>query len=180
MPWVRRRRHQHSDYDRMIRKITSTHSSAAKQDREKSLAQRIGGLPNALIRLVKKAASYRLREITPPGLDPTTQDDLGDAFRHYNSSAELQKYVGSNITRWIGEALESGPNNSKSKTMDLANNEAGIKSAERNPNADRAGTAVDFLNDVSKGKITIIDPGKGLRKTTPADVPSSGHSDERD
>jgi hypothetical protein len=180
MPWICSHRPQHSDYGRMIRKITSTRSSAAKQDREKSLAQRIWGLPNALIRLVKKAASSRLREVAPPGLDPTTQDDLGDAFRHYNSSAELQKYVGSNITRWIGEALESGPNNSKSKTMDLANNEAGIKSSERNPNADRAGTALDLLNDVSKGKITIIDPEKGLRKTTPVDVPSSSHSGERD
>src|SRR3954451_1649532 len=103
MSWISNRRSRHSDYGRMIREITSTHSSTAKQDRKKSLAQRIREIPNALIRLVKEAASNRLRKVAPPGLDPTNQDDLGDAFRHYNSSAELQKYVGSDITRWISE-----------------------------------------------------------------------------
>jgi hypothetical protein len=180
MSWISSRRPRRPDSGRMIREITSTRSFAAQQDREKSLAQRIRELPNALIRLVKEAASNRLCKVAPPGLDPTTQDDLGDAFRHYNSSAELQRYVGSDITRWIGEALESGPNSSKSKAMDLANNEAGIRSAEQNPNADRTGTALDFLDDVSKENITIIDPEKGLRKTTSADVPNSKYKGERD
>ena len=127
---------------------------------------------------MKEAASNRLRKVAPPGIDPTTEDDLGDAFRHYNSSAELQRYVGSSITRWIGKALESDPNSAKSKAMDLANNEAGIRSAEQNPNADRTDTALNFLEDVSKGNITIIDPEKGLRKTTSADVPSSRYRGE--
>jgi hypothetical protein len=180
MSWISSRRPRRRDYGRMIREVASTRSSASKQNREESLAQRIRKFPNTLIRLVKKAASNRLCKMAPLGLDPTTQDDLGDAFRHYNSSAELQKYAGSSMTRWIGKALESGPNSIKSKAMDLANNEAGIRSAEQNPNADRADTALDFLNDVSRGNITIIDPEKGLRKTTPADVPSSNYKGERD
>jgi hypothetical protein len=172
MPRTGSRRPRRPGYRGMIRKITTIRSFAATKGREKSLSQRLKELPNTLIQRVKKAAAHRLREVAPPGLDPTTQNDIGDAFRHYNSSAELQRIAGSTIARPIGEALESGPNNPNSKAMDLANNEAGIRSAEENPRGDRTDTALNFMIDVAKGNITILDQDKGIRRTTPADLPS--------
>ena len=107
----------------------------------------------------KVIAEWRSSQI----FDRNDQNDESDAIRHYLWAANMQKNIGSDLAKKFLDAHESNDKGA-SKSMDLANNRAGLLAAERLQRQDRFSEAEiekEALKELKEGTLIVVNPKGG-------------------
>lgn len=142
---------------------------------------------------VRSEWSEFLTKQASPGINASEHNNIGDAWRHYATAAFVKDIIESmqdslwsppfvlkSVLRELLDLTEESPSNPRQeRIMDQSNYRAGVDSPGDLMVKDYfIQKALDFVVDVGRGNIKIIDPSTGrARATTPADLPHVPWSD---
>lgn len=136
---------------------------------------------------LRREWSHFLTSQAPPGINASQHNNIGDAWRHYATAAFLTAVVRTedwpiptSALKAIFDLTEDAPGNPpEEKVMDQNNNRAGADSPGDLMVRDYfTQKALDFMADVGRGRVKVIDPVTGhARNTTPDDIPHVTWSD---
>jgi hypothetical protein len=107
----------------------------------------------------KAIAEWRSSQI----FDRNDRNDESDAIRHYLWAANMQKDVGSDLAKKFLDAHES-KDKGESKSMDLANNRAGLLAAEllqKQGKFTEEKIEQEALKELKEGTLIVVNPKGG-------------------